>query len=230
MEKRRSLNHVAIIMDGNGRWAKKRGLPRTLGHRAGVENVRKAVRYCSDNNIGYLTVYAFSTENFSRPADEVSALMDLLIEYFNKEIDELFANDVRVNIIGDTSMFSEKVKQAIKNAHEKTKDCNKLVFSVALGYGARAEIVQAVNKMLAEGRNEVTEAEISKYLYTFDMPDPDLIIRTSGEQRLSNFLLYQAAYSEFYFTDTLWPDFDEKEFDKAIEEYQRRDRRFGGVK
>ena len=230
MEKRRSLNHVAIIMDGNGRWAKKRGLPRTLGHRAGVENVRKAVRYCSDNNIGYLTVYAFSTENFSRPADEVSALMDLLIEYFNKEIDELFANDVRVNIIGDTSMISEKVKQAIKNAHEKTKDCNKLVFSVALGYGARAEIVQAVNKMLAEGRNEVTEAEISKYLYTFDMPDPDLIIRTSGEQRLSNFLLYQAAYSEFYFTDTLWPDFDEKEFDKAIEEYQRRDRRFGGVK
>ncbi len=230
MEQKRSLNHVAIIMDGNGRWAKKRGLPRTFGHRAGVENVRKVVRYCSDNNIGYLTVYAFSTENFSRPADEVSALMDLLIEYFNKEIDELFANDVRVNIIGDTSMFSPKVKQAIENAHKKTKDCKKLVFSVALGYGARAEIAQAINKMLAEGKSNVTEEDISKYLYTFDMPDPDLIIRTSGEQRLSNFLLYQAAYSEFYFTDTLWPDFDEKEFDKAIEEYQRRDRRFGGVK
>lgn len=230
MEQKRSLNHVAIIMDGNGRWAKKRGLPRTLGHRAGVENVRKVVRYCSDNNIGYLTVYAFSTENFSRPADEVSALMDLLIEYFNKEIDELFANGVRVNIIGDTSMFSPKVKQAIENAHKKTKDCKKLVFSVALGYGARAEIAQAINKMLAEGKSNVTEEDISKYLYTFDMPDPDLIIRTSGEQRLSNFLLYQAAYSEFYFTDTLWPDFDEKEFDKAIEEYQRRDRRFGGVK
>lgn len=230
MEQKRSLNHVAIIMDGNGRWAKKRGLPRSLGHRAGVENVRKVVKYCSNNNIGYLTVYAFSTENFSRPKDEVSALMDLLIEYFNKEIDELFANDVRVNIIGDTSMFSPKVKQAIENAREKTKNCKKLVFSIALGYGSRAEIVQAVNKMLAEGKKDVTEQDISNYLYTFDMPDPDLIIRTSGEQRLSNFLLYQAAYSEFYFTDTLWPDFDEKEFDKAIEEYQRRDRRFGGVK
>ena len=154
----------------------------------------------------------------------------LCIEYFNKEIDELFANDVRVNIIGDTSMFSPKVKQAIENAHEKTKNCKKLIFSIALGYGSRAEIVQAVNKMLAEGKKDVTEEDISKYLYTFDMPDPDLIIRTSGEQRLSNFLLYQAAYSEFYFTDTLWPDFDEKEFDKAIEEFQRRDRRFGGVK
>ena len=151
-------------------------------------------------------------------------------QYFNKEIDELFANDVRVNIIGDTSMFSPKVKQAIENAHEKTKACKKLVFSIALGYGARAEIAQAINKMLAEGKKDVTEEDISKYLYTFDMPDPDLIIRTSGEQRLSNFLLYQAAYSEFYFTDTLWPDFDENEFDKAIEEYQRRDRRFGGVK
>lgn len=221
--------HVAIIMDGNGRWAKKRGLPRTFGHKAGTENVRKIVKYCSKIGVEYLTVYAFSTENFKRPKDEVSALMKLLVEYFKKETAELRQNGVRLNVIGDISEFSDIVRDAILDGVEKTKDCNKLVFSIALAYGARAEMVNAVKKMIKDNVTVIDEETISKYLYTYNLPDPDLIIRTSGEQRLSNFLLYQAAYSEFYFTDVLWPDFDEKEFDKAILEYSKRNRRYGGV-
>ncbi len=221
--------HVAIIMDGNGRWAKKRGLPRTYGHKVGTENVRKIVKYCSKIGVEYLTVYAFSTENFKRPKDEVSALMKLLVQYFKKETAELRENGVRLNVIGDISEFSEIVQEAIRDGIEKTKDCKKLVFSIALAYGARAEMVNAVKRILADNVSEINEETISKYLYTFDLPDPDLIIRTSGEQRLSNFLLYQAAYSEFYFTDVLWPDFDEKEFDKAISEFSKRNRRYGGV-
>lgn len=221
--------HVAIIMDGNGRWAKKRGLPRSYGHKVGTENVRKIVKYCSKRGIEYLTVYAFSTENFKRPQDEVGTLMKLLVEYFNKETEELRQNGVRLNVIGDISAFAPAVQKAINNGIEKTKDCSDLVFSIALAYGSRAEIVRAVKMIKENGVEDITEETISKYLYTFDMPDPDLIIRTSGEQRLSNFLLYQAAYSEFYFTDCLWPDFNEKEFDRALEEYSKRNRRFGGV-
>lgn len=221
--------HVAIIMDGNGRWAKKRGLPRSYGHKVGTENVRKIVKYCSKKNIDYLTVYAFSTENFKRPQDEVGTLMKLLVEYFNKETEELRQNGVRLNVIGDISSFAPVVQNAIQNGIEKTKECNDLVFTIALAYGSRAEIVRAIKKIKDEGIEEITEETVSKYLDTFDMPDPDLIIRTSGEERLSNFLLYQAAYSEFYFTDCLWPDFDENEFDKALVEYSKRSRRFGGV-
>lgn len=229
MEKMSLPNHIAIIMDGNGRWAKKRGLPRSFGHKVGTENVRKIVKYCSKKDIGYLTVYAFSTENFKRPQDEVSTLMKLLIEYFNKETEELRKNGVRLNVIGDISCFSSAVQEAIANGIEKTKECTKLVFTIALAYGARAEMVKAVKDIIASGVKEINEETISDYLYTSDLPDPDLIIRTSGEERLSNFLLYQAAYSEFYFTDVLWPDFDENEFDKALEEYSRRNRRYGGV-
>jgi len=229
MENDRLPTHVAVIMDGNGRWAKKRGLPRTFGHKAGTENVRRIVKYCSKKGIKYLTVYAFSTENFKRPEDEVGALMRLLVEYFNKETDELRDNGVRLNVIGDIGTFSPIVREAINNGLEKTKECTKLIFTIALAYGSRNEIVRAVKKLLDDGVKDVDEQIISKYLYTADMPDPDLIIRTSGEERLSNFLLYQAAYSEFYFTDTLWPDFDEKEFDKALEEYANRNRRYGGV-
>ena len=223
--------HVAIIMDGNGRWAKKRGMPRTFGHKAGTENVRKIVKYCSKKDIGYLTVYAFSTENFKRPADEVGALMKLLVEYFNRETDELKENGVRLNVIGDLSDFSPVALEAIRNGLEKTKDCTKLVFTIALGYGSRHELAEAVRAMMAEGMapEDVTEEAISRHLYTADLPDPDLIIRTSGEERLSNFLLYQAAYAEFYFTDVLWPDFDETEFDKALAVYAGRSRRYGGV-
>ncbi len=221
--------HVAIIMDGNGRWAKKRGLPRSFGHKVGTENVRKIVKYCSKKGIEYLTVYAFSTENFKRPQDEVSTLMKLLVEYFNKETDELRENGVRLNVIGDTSSFAPVVREAIENGIKKTENCSKLVFTIALAYGARAEIVNAVKNIISSGVEDINEETISKYLYTYDLPDPDLIIRTSGEERLSNFLLYQAAYSEFYFTDVLWPDFSEKEFDKALEEYSKRNRRYGGV-
>ncbi len=221
--------HVAIIMDGNGRWAKKRGLPRSFGHKSGTENVRKIVKYCSKRGIEYLTVYAFSTENFKRPSDEVGTLMQLLVEYFNRETKELKENGVRLNVIGNIDSFAPKVQEAIKNGIEYTKECNKLVFTIALAYGARDEMVKAVQKMIADGVKDITEETISKYLFTYDLPDPDLIIRTSGEERLSNFLLYQAAYSEFYFTDMLWPDFDEKEFDKALEEFANRSRRYGGV-
>ena len=221
--------HVAIIMDGNGRWAKKRGLPRTFGHKSGTENVRKIVKYCSQVGVEYLTVYAFSTENFKRPKEEVSALMKLLVEYFNKETDGLRKNGIRLNVIGDTSYFSPAVQKAIKNGLEKTKDCTKLVFTIALAYGSRAEIVNAIKEIVASGVDKIDEETISKYLYTKDLPDPDLIIRTSGEERLSNFLLYQAAYSEFYFTDVLWPDFNEEELDKALAEFSRRNRRYGGV-
>ncbi|MBR2861533.1 MAG: isoprenyl transferase [Clostridia bacterium] len=221
--------HVAIIMDGNGRWAKQKGFPRTYGHKVGTENVRKIVKYCSKRGIEYLTVYAFSTENFKRPADEVGALMKLLVEYFNKETQELKENGVRLNVIGDISTFSPVVQEAIQNGIEKTKDCTKLIFTIALAYGARAELVRAFKNMIADSVQDITEEIVSKYLYTFDLPDPDLIIRTSGEERLSNFLLYQAAYSEFYFTNVHWPDFDENEFEKALEEFARRIRRFGGV-
>ncbi len=221
--------HVAVIMDGNGRWAKKRGLPRSYGHKVGTENVRKIVKYCSKKGIGYLTVYAFSTENFKRPQDEVGTLMKLLVEYFNKETEELRQNGVRLNVIGDISTFAPVVQEAINNGIEKTKDCNDLVFTIALAYGSRAEIVRAIKKIKEDKIEDITEETVSKYLYTYDMPDPDLIIRTSGEERLSNFLLYQAAYSEFYFTDCLWPDFNEEEFDKALIEYSKRSRRFGGV-
>ena len=221
--------HVAIIMDGNGRWAKKRGLPRSYGHKVGTENVRKIVKYCSKKNIEFLTVYAFSTENFKRPQDEVGTLMKLLVEYFNKETEELCKNGVRLNIIGDISAFSPVVQEAINNGIEKTKDCKDLVFTIALNYGSRAEIVRAIKKIKEDNVEDINEETVSKYLDTFDMPDPDLIIRTSGEERLSNFLLYQAAYSEFYFTDCLWPDFNESEFDKALNEYSKRSRRFGGV-
>lgn len=221
--------HVAVIMDGNGRWAKKRGLPRTFGHKVGTENVRKIVKHCSKIGVKYLTVYAFSTENFKRPQDEVNALMKLLVEYFNKETDELKENGVCLNVIGDIESFAPIVKEAIANGIEKTKDCTKLVFTIALAYGSRAEIVNAIKNMVADGIQDISEKTVSDYLYTSDLPDPDLIIRTSGEERLSNFLLYQAAYSEFYFTDVLWPDFDEKEFDKAMLEYSNRNRRYGGV-
>lgn len=221
--------HVAVIMDGNGRWAKKRGLPRSYGHKVGTENVRKIVKYCSKKGIKYLTVYAFSTENFKRPQDEVGTLMKLLVEYFNKETEELRQNGVRLNVIGDISTFAPVVQEAINNGIEKTKDCDKLVFTIALAYGSRAEIVRAIKRIKEDNIEDITEETVSKYLYTFDMPDPDLIIRTSGEERLSNFLLYQAAYSEFYFTDCLWPDFNEEEFDKALIEYSKRSRRFGGV-
>ena len=228
--------HVALIMDGNGRWAKQRGLPRTLGHRAGVEALKEIVRYASEIGIKILTVYAFSTENWARPIEEVDYLINtLLVEYMKKEIDELNKNNVKIRILGNIDDLPVLTRKQIIEAVETTKNNTGLKFNIALNYGGRKEIVDAVKKitnMVLNGmidEKEINEELFSRYLYTAGDKDPDLIIRTSGEMRISNFLIWQSAYSEFYFTKTLWPDFTKEDLDKAINEYAKRDRRFGGV-
>ncbi len=224
--------HVAIIMDGNGRWARGKGLPRTLGHRAGVNRLREIIRFSSDSGIKVLTLYAFSTENWSRPEDEVSALMGLLIEYFRSEIAELHENHVKIHPIGDIGAMPAPVARAIFEAERKTASNDGLVLNIALNYGGRAELLAAVKRISALPADEIaglSESDLSRYLYTAGEPDPDLIIRTAGEKRLSNFLLYQCAYSEFYFTDVFWPDFTKDRFVDALRDYQSRKRRFGGL-
>ena len=228
--------HIAIIMDGNGRWAKERNLPRVLGHRAGVESIRKIVKECNKLGVEYLTLYAFSTENWNRPLEEVDSLMKLLVEYLKKEFEELNANDVVINSIGNISKLPQICKAELDYAYEKTKNNKGLVLNLALNYGGRNEIVEATKQISLDlmnkkiSKDEVTEDLFSKYMYTKEMPDPDLIIRPSGELRLSNFLLWQSAYSEFWFSDINWPDFHENELKSAISDYQKRDRRFGKVK
>lgn len=231
IDRTRLPSHVAVIMDGNGRWAIKRVLPRAAGHRAGVERVRTIVRMSSDLGIKFLTLYAFSTENWKRPADEVNILMGLLIEFLKKELAELHEKNVRILTIGDLSKLPRDVKAEIDRAKNATKDNTGLTLNMAINYGSRQEIAEAVKKALIEKKDpaNVDESYISSLLYTAGQPDPDLIIRTSGESRISNFMLYQAAYAEFYFTETLWPDFDEPEYAKALKAYAERERRFGGV-
>ncbi|WP_097025504.1 isoprenyl transferase [Clostridium peptidivorans] len=228
--------HIAIIMDGNGRWAKQRNLPRPMGHKAGVENIRQIVKECSNLGVKYLTLYAFSTENWKRPAEEVNALMKLLVEYLKKEVEELHQNKVVVKSIGEIENLPSICREELKNAYEKTKNNTGLVLNLALNYGGRDEILRGI-KLLYEDLNmekimlEDMDSEMfSKYLYTKDMPDPDLIIRPSGEQRISNFLLWQCAYSEFWYSDIKWPDFKKEHLHKAIYDFQNRDRRFGGIK
>ncbi|MCR5808365.1 MAG: isoprenyl transferase [Clostridiales bacterium] len=223
--------HVAIIMDGNGRWAKQRLMPRSFGHRAGMEALHDIVREAHCLGIKALTVYAFSTENWQRPVQEVNALFGLLTEYFEKEIDELDANGVRIVTLGDLEPFPPKVKACMLSAIERTKDNDGLHFCIAINYGSRAEILRAVRNISKLGLDEkdITEELVSDNLYTREQPELDLIIRTAGEQRLSNFLLWQAAYAEFVFTDVCWPDFSIDEFRKCIVEYMKRTRRFGKV-
>ncbi|WP_101772961.1 isoprenyl transferase [Peptostreptococcus faecalis] len=229
-------SHIAIIMDGNGRWAKSRFMPRTFGHKAGVETIRKVVKEASRLGIKYITLYAFSTENWKRPKEEVNTLMGLLVSYLKKELQELDENNVRIRTIGDIDGLPKVCIDELDESKEKTKNNDGLVLSLALNYGGRADIVDAVKNIsnqVKDGNIEVEDIDeilISKTLSTKDIVDPDLVIRTSGEQRLSNFLLWEVAYSEFYYTDVHWPDFDEKELQKAIFDYQQRDRRFGGVK
>ncbi len=227
----RTPNHVAIIMDGNGRWARKRNLPRVAGHQAGTNNLRRILRACVDQGVKILTLYAFSTENWRRPEDEVNGLMRILETVIERELDELDRNGVQVRHIGRMDRVPAGLQAKIKSAVEKTRHNDRLILNVALNYGGRAEIVDAVRAMLAEGLNPdyIDEDTISRYLYTCGLPDPDLIIRTSGEYRSSNFLIWQGAYSEFYVTDAYWPDFDENELKKAIEQFNKRDRRFGGL-
>ena len=220
--------HVAVIMDGNGRWAKKRLMPRTFGHGAGMNAMIAMARKAKEMGIRYLTVYALSTENLARPKEELEGLYTLIRKYFTKNVKELYAEGAAVRVIGDITALPADVQQLIREGVENSPDDAQFFVILALNYGARAEIVRAVNAAISRGER-VTESELGNLLDTADMPDPDLIIRTGGEIRLSNFLLWQAAYAELYFTDVLFPDFDEKEFEKAIADYSRRNRRFGNV-
>ena len=228
-------NHIAIILDGNGRWAKSKGMPRSYGHVKGCENLEDICEVAKELGVKYLTVYAFSTENWKRSKEEVEGLMKLFRNYLKKCIKISKKNNMRVKIIGDPSAFDEDIQQSIRELEEFSKDFDDLHFQIALNYGSRDEITRAVNRMLEDQKKgiltgEVTEETISSYLDTAGIPDPDLMIRTSGELRLSNYLLWQLAYTEFYFTDVPWPDFKKKELVKAIEKYNERDRRYGGVK
>ncbi|AYH43148.1 polyprenyl diphosphate synthase [Azoarcus sp. DN11] len=222
--------HIAIIMDGNGRWARKRFMPRVAGHGRGVESVRAVIRACIAKGVSHLTLFAFSSENWRRPADEVSFLMQLFMRSLQKEIDRLHENGIRFRVIGDLSRFEPALVDMIRRAEALTADNDRLTLTIAANYGGRWDILQAVERMLAkhpERRTGFTEEDLNAELSLNYGPEPDLFIRTGGEQRISNFLLWQLAYSELYFTDTLWPDFDEKALDLAIASYQSRERRFG---
>lgn len=227
--------HVAIILDGNGRWAKKRRLPRNAGHAAGSKNVEKICAAAWDMGIEYVTMYAFSTENWARPKDEVDALMKLLSSYLKDCINTSKKNNMQVRVIGDISRLDARLQARIKELEEVSAHNTGLHFQVALNYGSRDEIKRCIRKIAREAKDglldidSIDEEVVSSHLDTYGIPDPDLMIRTSGEQRLSNYLLWQLAYSEFYFTDVLWPDFDKKELEKAVEFYKARDRRFGGI-
>jgi undecaprenyl diphosphate synthase len=222
--------HVAVIMDGNGRWAKKRFLPRFAGHAKGVELVREMVRTCLERNIRYLTLFAFSSENWRRPQDEVTLLMQLFVKALEQEVEKLDRNGVRLRVIGDLSRFDQPLQALIHDAEAKTAGHTRLDLTIAANYGGRWDIMQAVNQMLAshpEKQDGWNESELEPFLSMSFAPEPDLFIRTGGEERISNFLLWQLAYTELYFTDTLWPEFNTTEFDKAILSYQHRERRFG---
>ncbi len=222
--------HVAVIMDGNGRWAKRRGLPRVFGHREGAKSVEKAISFAKDVGIRYLSLFAFSTENWERPKSEIEAIFSLLVEYVNKKVPYLIEKNARLRFIGRREGLPEHIIKTIGEAEEKTKHCDSLDVIIALNYSGRSEIIDAVKKIVAENPDvEINEENFRNYLYLPEVPDPDLLIRTSGEKRISNFMLWELAYTELYFTETLWPDFDEEEFLKALYDYQSRERRFGKV-
>lgn len=221
--------HLAIIMDGNGRWAQRRGLPRKAGHAAGAETFRRIATYCKDIGIKNLTVYAFSTENWKRPADEVEAIMKLFEKYLIEAKEKLAVEGIHLRIIGDQSVLSDNLKELIKQTSAINADNYKMICNLAVNYGGRAEIIYAVNKLIESGKTSISEQDISATIYTSDQPEPDLIIRTGGEVRTSNFLMWQSAYSELYFIDVLWPNLKKHHIDRAIEEFGRRNRRYGGI-
>lgn len=230
-----SPQHIAIIMDGNGRWAKERGKPRSMGHRKGAEALKNLLGHCESLNIRYLTLYAFSSENWNRPEEEVSDLMGLLNYYLEKQAELLIKNQIRIRVIGDLSRCSENLREQIKRTIEATNEFDRLNLTIALSYGSRQEIVnaaRAIAQSVADGAlaiDTIDEGMIEKHLYTHDLPPPDLLIRTGGEQRLSNFLLWQSAYAELYFTQTYWPDFTGDDLNQAIDCYHGRERRFGTI-
>lgn len=227
--------HIAIIMDGNGRWAKKRALPRSVGHREGAKTLKEITTFCGEIGIKYLTVYAFSTENWKRPKSEVDALMNLLLDYLKNAETHIGGKNVRIQVIGDVSVFDDKIKKEIDRVTKLTSKNTGLILNIALNYGSRAEIVHAAKKIakeVSEGKlkvDDIDEKVLNDGLYTAMIPDPDLLIRPGGEKRLSNFLLWQSAYTEFWYTDVLWPDFKKEHILDAIFEYQKRNRRFGGI-
>ena len=227
--------HIGIIMDGNGRWAKKRGLPRSAGHKEGANTFRKITKYCNKIGIKYLTVYAFSTENWKRPKEEVDFLMKLFEQYLKEALEDFTEENIKVVFLGDKKAFSENLQRLICEVEESSKDKTGLVLNIAMNYGGRDEITKAVRELALDVKDgkispdEITAKDISNKLYTSGQPDPDLIIRPSGEYRLSNFLLWQSAYSEYVFMNIMWPDFSEKDLEKALEEYSSRNRRFGGI-
>ena len=222
-------NHIAIIMDGNGRWAKEKGMPRTYGHKAGADTLRKILTSCGELGVKYLTVYAFSTENWKRAKEEVDTLMFLFKTYLRNEKKLLMKNNVKFIVSGRKEGVSQDLLNEIKKLEDVTKGNSGITLNIAFNYGGRAEIVDAIREIVKNNEKEITEETVEKYLYN-QLPDPELLIRTSGEMRISNFLLWQIAYSEIYVTDTYWPDFNKDELVKAIKSYQKRDRRFGGVK
>ena len=229
----KAVEHIAIIMDGNGRWAKKRGFARNIGHKKGAEVVIETAKAAKDLGVSYLTLYAFSTENWKRSEEEVSGLMNLLREYLDKNFEELKKNNVRIVFIGERSMLDQDIVSKMEKLEQETKHNKSLTLQIALSYGSRLEIVSAVKKiadLVAKADisvSDINEDMFSKFLYTSDVPDPDIVIRTSGEQRLSNYLLWQSAYSELFFTDTLWPDFTKEELTQIIENFKTRERRYG---
>lgn len=235
LDKNNIPQHIAIIMDGNGRWAKKRKLPRKMGHKAGVETIRKILKEADEIGVKYLTLYAFSTENWKRPKEEVDALMKLLVQYLKTEVSELNRKNVVLKIIGDISPVPFEVQMEIRKAIALTKDNTGIVLNIAFNYGGRDEIIKGIKSVCDDVKSgklnidDLTQDIFSSYLYTKGIPDPDLIIRPSGEQRISNFLLWQCAYSEFWYSNVCWPDFNENYLHKAIYDYQNRDRRYGGV-
>lgn len=232
---RRLPQHIGIIMDGNGRWAKKRGLPRTAGHSAGASAFKKIAKYCNKIGLKYLTVYAFSTENWKRPQEEVNAIMNLFRDYLKDSISSLDNDNIKIRFIGDISALDDDLQKLIKEAEEDTANATGLTLNIAVNYGGRQEIVTAAKKLCDDISNgllkpsEISEEEISKRIYTAGQPDPDLIIRPSGEKRLSNFMLWQSAYTEFWYSDVLWPDFGPRQLEMAIDDYNSRIRRFGGI-
>lgn len=219
--------HIAVIMDGNGRWAKKRFLPRIMGHKRGLDALENMVKHCAGLGVRYLTVFAFSTENWCRPEDEVSFLMGLFLQALQKQVRRLHENNMRLKILGSRERFNRQILQGIEEAEALTANNTGLTLSIAADYGGRWDILQAANRLLADGVSEITEDMLAKYLMLGDAPEPDLFIRTGGETRISNFLLWQMAYAELYFTDILWPDFDETALDAAVSSFQKRERRFG---
>ncbi len=230
-----NVEHIAIIMDGNGRWAKKQGLPRSMGHKKGAEIVKEIAKAANEKGVKFLTLYAFSTENWGRPKDEVDTLMSLLRQYLKTDLSELKKNNIRIRFIGERNMLDADIVQNMHRLERETQDNTGMCLCLAISYGARQEILQAAQKLAALVKNgDLSESDVdiqnfSAMLYTHEMPDPDIVIRTSGEQRISNFLLWQAAYAEFFFTKTLWPDFSAQELDDIIEQFKSRERRYGKI-